>query len=93
MQFIISHHEVYLALDNTCQCFTAVDGDVTCIAVPALQSFHEEADTMMALHLYLVAHVQEATNITIRRNGTEKWHRCAGHTAVLHVAHRCPSES
>ena len=25
---IISHHEVYLALDNTCHFFTAVDGDV-----------------------------------------------------------------
>ena len=52
---IISHHvvPVYLALDNTCHCFTAVDGAVTCITVPAF-------------HLYLVAHVQEATDITIR---------------------------
>ena len=25
---IMSHHEVYLALDNTCHFFTVVDGDV-----------------------------------------------------------------
>ena len=25
---MISYHEVYLALDNTCHFFTAVDGDV-----------------------------------------------------------------
>ena len=68
---IISHHEVYLGLDDTCHCFTSVDGDVTCMTVPALQSFHEEADTRMIFHLDFVAHVQEATNITIRSNDTD----------------------
>ena len=33
---IIAHHEVYLALDDRCHCFTAAGGEVICITVPAL---------------------------------------------------------
>ena len=66
---IISRDLLYLALDDTCHCLTAADGDVTCITVPALQSFHEEADTRMVYHVDFVAH--EATIITIRSNVTD----------------------
>lgn len=68
---IIGDHEVYLALDDTCYCFTVDDGCVSRVTVPALKSFHEEADTRIAFHLDFIAQVQEVKHISIRSNDTD----------------------
>jgi hypothetical protein len=48
-------------------CLSAADGDVTCITVPSLQLFHEEAYTQIVFHL---DYVQEANIIRIRSDDT-----------------------
>ena len=68
---ILANNTIYLAVDDICHCFTASGDNVTCIQIPALVSFHEEADTRMAFHLNFIDQFQEAKNVCIRTNDTD----------------------
>jgi hypothetical protein len=64
---VLVGHKVYLALDNNCFCFTS---NVR-TTIPALTSYHEEADTRMVFHLHSIIQEAEVANITIRSNDTD----------------------
>lgn len=68
---LITGHQVYLALDNDCFCFTSTAVTVMKQTVQDLASHHEEADTRMVYHLHHIIEHQTVENISIRSNDTD----------------------
>ena len=65
---------MYFTVEDKCYIFTASDGNVNRVEIPALECQHEEADTRIIYHLYHIVSQDEdsisTTTIKIRCNDT-----------------------
>ena len=76
---ILGGNIIYLGLEGICHCFTSSEGKTMHGQEPALNSFHEEADTRMAFHLDFISQVQEISQVCVRTNDTDVLSICLYH--------------
>ena len=83
----LSGHRLFLALDERCYCFRAIDGAVLREEVPLLSCKHEEADTRIIFHLQHIIQENGDAHVVIRANDTDIFILLAHHLPHFQGSH------
>ena len=68
---ILGQRQIYLALDHKCFCYTVRSGVIVREQVLALNSEHEEADTLIIYHLHKLTQEQPGLSISVCCDDTD----------------------